>query len=384
MFKLIPRVRVNYTFKDIIRSTFTGRKCGRICERLRREICKYFGVGDVLLTSSGRGSIYMLLKYLPQTKVIIPAYTCKVVVEAALLAGKNVIFAPTSRKTFNISSLPPLDNNSIVIATHQYGLPCNIAEIVSACKKIGAVVIEDCAGSLGTRINGKLTGLFGDFAVFSFDSSKLINVPSKGGFIIAKDYHKLKDIEQINEIKACSFGYKFKHLTRGLIYILLKSGKIYRCFHFLTMDHRGRMQLDDHVKINVTLGEFYTHGFYDWQATIALRQFKHIDDLLIRRQQIYKYFDTNIKNDRLEKPAYFNNAACIRYAVLTKNKKEFYKKCVKHGVDLGFSFNSVACPPEWKEAQLISEDILNIPDYHNLSDKECQTIVTVVNSIKSW
>lgn len=384
MFRLIPRVRVNYTFYDIFRSIFTSRSNGRKCDCLRKEICKYFGVKDVLLTSSGRGSIYMLLKYLPQSTVIVPAYTCKVVVEAALLAGKKIIFAPTSRETFNISSLPPIDNNCIVIATHQYGLPCNMEDIALTCREAGAIVIEDCAGSLGTRINGKLTGLFGDFAVFSFDSSKLINVPSKGGFIIAKHYHDLKEIEKSNPMKSCSLGYKFKHLTRGFIYILLKSRILYRCFHYITMDRKGQIQLEDHARIDRNLGEFYTHNFYDWQATIALRQFKHIDELIIQRQKVYNYFDTHIKNVSIEKPNIFHDAVCIRYAVLTKNKKGFYKECVRRGVDLGFSFNSVACPPECKEEHMISEDILNIPAYYNLSETECKNITTVINSIKSW
>lgn len=381
---LIPRVRVNYTIGDLLIGLFSGRGKGQKCNCLRKEISKYFGVDNVLLTSSGRGSIYMLLKYLPQSKVIVPAYTCKVVIEAALLAGKDIVYAPTSRKTFNISSLPPLDNDCIVIATHQYGLPCDIKDIVATCKKVGAIVIEDCAGSLGTRINGKLTGLFGDFAVFSFDSSKLINVPSKGGFIIAKHYHNLKEIEKANPMKSCSLGYKFKHLTRGFIYVLLKSRILYRCFHYITMDRKGQIQLEDHVRIDRNLGEFYTHNFYDWQATIALRQFKHIDELIVRRQKVYNYFHAHIKNVNIEKPNIFHDAVCIRYAILTKNKKGFYKKCVKRGVDLGFSFNSLACPQEWMAEHEIAKDILNLPSYYNLTEKECKKIIDVVNSIESW
>jgi len=384
MFKLIPRVRVNYTFYDLIRSLFTGRGKGRKYESLRRQLCKYFGIEDVLLTSSGRCSIYMLLNYLPQSKVIVPAYTCKVVVEAALLAGKEVIYAPTSHKTFNISSLPMLDEDSIVMATHQYGLPCNIGYIVDTCKKAGALVIEDCAGSLGTRINGKLTGLFGDFAIFSFDSSKLISVPSKGGFIISKHPETLKEIAKATPMKSCSLGYKIKHLLRGGIYILLKSKIIYRCFHYITMERNGQMQLENHATINKNLSEFYTHGFYEWQAAIALRQLNNIDKIIRKRQKIYAYFNEHLKNPNLIKPKFCQDAVCIRYAILTKNKKGFYYECLNQGVDLGFSFNSVACPVEWEEEHMISEEIINLPSYYNLSEKECKKIVNVVNSTTSW
>lgn len=384
MVGLIPRVRVNYNLLDLIKALLAGRGIGRKYEQLRQTICAYFCIDDILLTSSGRSSIYMLLRYLPQSKVIVPAYTCKVVVEAALMAGKNIIYAPTSSKTFNISSLPDVDSDSIVIATHQYGLPCDIDRICDKCKKSGAIVIEDCAASLGTKINGKLTGLFGDFSIFSFDSSKMINVPSKGGFIIAKDVRLLKEIHQKTPTVSCSIMYKMKHLVRGGIYVALRSKHLYKIFHYITMGRNGKMQLDDHSGLDTTLGEFYTHGFYEWQAVIALRQFRQLDKYIAKRHQVYSYYSENIINPKIKRPIYEKEAACIRYALLVENKKEFYEECIKHGVDMGFSFNSIACPSEWTEEHMISDEILNLPYYYNLSEGEKKHIVQTINAIKSW
>lgn len=383
MFRLIPRVIVNYTIRDLLRGLVSGRGQGAKCERLRKSISQYFNIEDVLLTSSGRASIYMLLRYLPQSKVVIPAYTCKVVVEAAMMAGKKVIYAPTSRKTFNISSLPELDSDSIVIATHQYGLPCDIENICAECQKRGAVVIEDCAASLGTKTNGKLTGLFGDFAIFSFDSSKLITAPSKGGFIIAKNSKELSQISATTpQPETCSASYKIKHLLRGLIYVLLKSPFIYRCFHYLTMERKGQMQLEDHSGLNLTLSEFYTHGLYDWQAVIALRQFEKINNIIAKRELIYSRYNKGIVSRMIEKPPFVRDSACIRYSILVKDKKDFYNKCVRGGVDMGFSFNSIVCPQAWAEEHSISEDVLNVPFYYNLKEKEQSRIIKTINSIR--
>lgn len=80
-----------------------------------------------------------------------------------------------------------IDKDSVVIATHQFGNPCRIEEIQSLCRRTGAILIEDCAASLGTHIQGQPAGSFGDYAFFSFDSTKLVTVPSKGGFIIARE-----------------------------------------------------------------------------------------------------------------------------------------------------------------------------------------------------
>jgi len=96
MFALIPRVRVNYNLLDVFRALLTSStdEKGRIL--LRRKLSSFMGVEDVLLTSSGRCGLFMIFRYLPQKKVFIPDYTCMVVVEAALLAGKEIHFVETS------------------------------------------------------------------------------------------------------------------------------------------------------------------------------------------------------------------------------------------------------------------------------------------------
>lgn len=163
-FSLIPRAKVNYSFNILFRSLFVRENKDRYLKAL---LCEYFRVPDLLLTSSGRNSLYLLLNYLPQPKVVIPSYTCKVVSEAAVLAGKQIIYVDVAREDCNMTPTALdkiLDSDTIVIATHQYGNPCAIKEIQSLCARVGAVLIEDCAGSLGTTVDGVLTGLYGDYA----------------------------------------------------------------------------------------------------------------------------------------------------------------------------------------------------------------------------
>ena len=379
---MIPRVRVNYTFGQLLSAVFSSEKSFKYRKELKEEIARYFDTNGVLLTSSGRAGIYQVLCALSQKKVVVPAYTCMVVIEAAMLAKKEVLFAPTSRETFNMSSLPKIDADCIVIATHQYGIACDIDAISDACRKAGAVLVEDCAASLGSRVHGKLTGTFGDYAVFSFDSSKLVTVPSKGGFIIAKDPSELPRIEGSVPLLPCSVRYKLKHLCRGMIYLMLKNKWIYRCFHYLTMQRKGQMQLDDHGHLDLNLGEFYTHGFYEWQASIALPQFRALEQIIQKRQRIYKLYDDKISNPLINKPLYSNDNACIRYAIQVKNKKSFYEKCLSLGLDMGFSFNHIASPDDFVEEHNIAAEVLNVPYYYNLSEKETRHVVEVINKIK--
>ena len=377
--KLIPRVRVNYSFFDLICSLFVSERGQKHRNLLKEIISSIFKTNNILLTSSGRASIYLILRSLPQHKVVVPAYTCAVVVEAIKLAGKEVVYARTSSETFNITELPIIDNDTIVLATHQYGLACDIERIVEECHVNGALVIEDCAAALGTRINGKLAGLFGDYGIFSFDSSKMINVPSKGGFIISQN-HDLNIIKEGVSLKPSSLLYKLRHLCRGFVYCLIKPQWVYRLFHMIMLGEK--QQLESHDSEVIELGEFYTHGLYEWQAYIANKQMRHLDDIIKKRQYIYSYYDKYINNPIIQKPPFQIGAACIRYAILVNDKDSFYHKSLKEGVDYGFSFNHITTPTSFEEEHSIVERVLNVPFYYDLSKSEMQKVVDVINSVK--
>lgn len=382
MFALIPRVRVNYNLLDVFRAlfTFSTDEKGRI--QVRRKLSSFMGVEDVLLTSSGRCSLFMIFRYLPQKKVFIPDYTCMVVVEAALLAEKEIHFVETSNNTFNADRYEDVDNDSIVVATHQYGLPCDIERIVEQSHQKGAVVVEDCAAAFGSRVNKQLVGTFGDYAAFSFDPSKLINVPNKGGFVIAKDVSDLSKIEKCTPVQTNDFQYKLNSLKEGCIYCLLKNKWVYRVFHYLTMGRKKRMQLSEHTTPSTILDSYYTHGFSEWQAVFVNKQLDNINKILERRRSLFEKYDKAISNPLLEKPVYDKDAVCIRYTIRVKDKANVYTSCLNKGIDMGFSFNHIGAPNERIKAHKIASQILNIPYYYHLSDREAQKVIDVLNNLR--
>lgn len=377
---LIPRVRVNYTFIDIFKAIFTFESSETYRILLKNYLANFFNSKNILLTSSGRAGLYLILRALPQQKVFIPAYTCKVVKDAVLLANKQIFYLPTSPSTFNVDCIPDLDSNSILIATHQYGIPCEIDKLAKLCNASNAILVEDCAGSFGTKYKGQLTGTFGDYAFFSFDASKLINIPSKGGFILAKT-PSLMSLLSESDLQPSSLLYKTKHLLRGVVYCFVKHPILYRIFHYITMGRKQKMHISDESE-DLQMSSFYTHSFYEWQARIAYRQLLNIDNIIRRRDEIYRYYDSNIKNSSIQKPPYVEESVCIRYTIQSNKQKEIYLNSLKLGVDMGFSFNHIGAPDTFIVEHNIAKRILNIPFYYNLSDKEVAYVVKVINSIR--
>lgn len=379
---LLPRVRVIYTLCDLLKALCVSESGKRIRQECCNILADIYNKEKVLLTPSSRDAIYELLIRLPQKKVVIPLYTCMVVNEAVMLSGKEVVYAKSDLDTFNSTYLDCIDSDSIVLATHQYGLPCNIKEVADKCKEVGAVLIEDCATSLGTMVDGQMTGTFGDYAVISLNQSKTLTVPPFGGILIGKNADMLKEIEQTAEWHDGGLSFKIKGLIKGLAFVVSKNSIAYKLMHWLTIDRKGKLQRTEHEKPSEKKTDFYKVRFTEWQASILLTQLKKLDEILQKRKEVYAYYDAHINNPLLTKPVHYPNAVCTRYAVLADDRKAFYKKCVEQGVDMDFSHCSIGCPEEFTEEHAIAERILNLPFYYDMSEREMKKVVNIVNNIR--
>ncbi len=379
---LIPRVRVNYTFRDLLRAIFVSERNETARAECESVLSHYYNGEYVCLTPSGRDAIYEVLIRLPQNKVVIPAYTCMAVVEAVLLAGKEIVFSKTDNTTYNSVFIDCIEPGCIVLATHQYGFPCNIQKIAEKCKEQGAILIEDCAASIGTTIDGKKTGTFGDYAIVSFNASKMLNVPPVGGALIGKHKELIDRIKQDAGWMNNVFRFKSKSLIRGLVFVLTKNVFIYKIFHFIAIDSKGKLQLTEHEKPSEVKTDLYRYKFAEWQASILLKQLKKLDAIMEKRKELFSFYEKNISNPIIKKPIHDDSAVCCRYAIQVESRNDFYHQCVKQGVDMDFSHCSLGCPSSFIKEHQIASNVLNLPFDINLSNKELKQIVNVVNSIK--
>lgn len=382
-YRLIPNIKVSYNLRDLFAALFISSKSDKYVLCVSQTLSEMFGGRYVLMTSSGRSALYYILRYLPQNKVVIPAYTCDVVVEAALLAGKTVIFSHIDENTLNADNYTQLDSDCIVIATHQYGFPCRIKVICEECKQKGAVVVEDCAGAFGTVIDGQPVGTFGDFAIFSFNASKLINSPSTGGFLLAKnenDYNSLKDTIMF---KPCTLKYKAKNLLKAIGFCLDKNMFVH---YWLSKAIRH-----DSSKAHIAANQYcpksekqvgYRFGFYDWQAYVVLKQIRKLPELIKRRDELKKTYSDNLIP--FFQNCHFNRqGASIRYPVFLKNRDKIRLKARAMGIEVGFGFEHFVCPDNFEKELEIGKQIAYLPYSSHFRKKEINQIVKVLNQVSN-
>jgi dTDP-4-amino-4,6-dideoxygalactose transaminase len=151
------------------------------------------GKGDAVSFASGRMGFYALMKVMnigPGDEVILCGYTCSVMPNAVLRTGAKPVYSDIDSSTFgsSASSIKKCisSKTKLVVAQHSFGIPCEIDQIYQVCQLHNILLVEDCALTLGSTLNNKKVGTFGNAAIFSTDHSKPINTII-GGFIYSED-----------------------------------------------------------------------------------------------------------------------------------------------------------------------------------------------------
>ena len=189
------------------------------------------GIGHCIPTRSGRTGIIAAIKTLnlPRNAQIgVPLYCCPVVFKAIKAADCIPRFIDVDFSTCCMTSEDLFKKRSeidAIIAVHMFGNTCDIPSLQQAAPDIP--IIEDCAQSLGSKLNGRMVGLFGTIAVFSFRSGKYLSV-GEGGALFSSDPHiNLRLHELIKEMPAPSILKECMHV--GLTYIrsALRSKPLY-------------------------------------------------------------------------------------------------------------------------------------------------------------
>jgi dTDP-4-amino-4,6-dideoxygalactose transaminase len=373
---LIPRTRVNYTIWDIVVALVRRSRHGPWSRRLTGQLQDVYGI-EPLLTASGRGALYHLLEAIPHHHVIVPAYTCSAVHEAAMLAGKHIRCVDVPAGCCNTTAealTEDADGDSIIIATHQFGFPCDIKRVVAIAHAKGSYVVEDCAAALGATVDGQPVGTFGDASFFSFDCSKLVTVPLKGGFLVVQDSELRQRVVAASKkaMRVMSVLTKLRILTAGLVLRVIGHSSLYSLFHSLHFKMRGRVTAET-GKLATKLNDFYCLHLAEWQACIASKQFSRLDALVSQRRILFDRLLDKLSAAQVTLPKFGDRegSAPIRFPILIpEDKIFFYHELCKRGIDCSFSFTFLAPHTIGPHAKEIAEQILDLPFYHSLTLNE--------------
>lgn len=161
------------------------------CEK---ELADYTGHKYCVALNSCGSALMLLLKTtgLPQGgKVLSNAFTFGAVPSAIEHAGGKAVYVESTMDM--IIDLEDMDKKlqanpdcKHVLISHMRGKLADMAGIKKICDKYDAILLEDCAHSLGVMYDGKHSGHMGIACAVSSQSYKMIN-SGEGGFLLTDD-----------------------------------------------------------------------------------------------------------------------------------------------------------------------------------------------------
>jgi len=166
------------------------------------EVAAKVGIGHAAALVSGTAAIQMALKAAGVKQgdiVLCQSLTFSVTANPIIYENAIPVFVDSDYETWNMSpkyleeALIKYPSAKAVLVVHLYGLPANLDDIVSLCKKYNVALIEDAAESLGTTYKGKHTGTFGDYGIYSFNGNKIITT-SGGGMLVSNDSERIQKV----------------------------------------------------------------------------------------------------------------------------------------------------------------------------------------------
>lgn len=379
---MIPRSRPEAEYQDILRALFSRRAerddahrvlSGLLVKSLELESAPVF-------TASGRAALYLLFRALDLKRVYMPAYNCWVVLEAALLAGKEVEFFDVDYPRFGIrpDELARISRKpGIVVATHQFGFPEDVPGMQEQLAETGHTIVEDCAGSMFSRFHGEALGRRGMAAIYSFEATKLWTLFS-GGFVVSSDEDLVLRVRSLCESSATP-----RQGVADLIRLLLRRAQTEPAIYgtLLSIYLLFREPTEGGRQPSPQLGQEYRGGLGDRQALLGAMMADKTRLIAEHRRRLYDFYSNalaDVPGVAQIEPLPGSLVTPIRFPILVREdrKHDLYQRMRKDGIDLGFSYSyALGEAGRYPGAARFAGESLNLPVHTGVSLTTARRII---------
>jgi len=372
----IPLFKIYWDEEDIRMSNEAIRRgmfwaIGPNVEKFEDMLSRYIGTNYALVFNSGTSALHATLLAYGIGKgdeVIVPSFTFIATANAPLFVGAKPVFADIEEKTYGLDpqavekKITP--KTKAILPIHYGGCPGLIKELAQVAQKHNLLLIEDAAESLGAAVNGKKVGTFGDCAILSFCSNKVITT-GEGGAVITNStelYEKLK--------------------------LIRSHGRAETSNYFSTNEYMDY----------ITLG--YNFRMSDITAALGIAQLKKVDKIIKMRrenaaklskklrkiagvdvpnppdgfQHVYQLYTIRLKEGLGKRDALQTHLA--KKGIMAKiyfppvHFTHFYRKRLGHSLKLPVT-------------EKLSEEVLSLPMYPSLTEKEIDYIADAIADLFS-
>ena len=124
-----------------------------------------------------------------------------------------------------------------IVPMHTFGHPMRIEELCALADEWGIPVVEDAAEALGSSVQGKSCGTFGEIGVFSFNGNKTITCGGGGGGAMVTNDEALADwAKHLTTTAKIPHRWEFEHDEIGYNYRMPNLNAALACAQLKQLD----------------------------------------------------------------------------------------------------------------------------------------------------
>ena len=230
------------------------------------DLCNFTGVQAAAALSSGTSAIHLALILLgvkAGDEVICQSFTFSASANPIVYQGATPIFIDSESDTWNMcpkhlrlaieDRIAKGKKPKAIIPVHLYGMPANMKKIKGIANEFNIPIIEDAAEAIGSSIDNKACGSFGELGILSFNGNKIITT-SGGGALIGDNEDLIKKARFLaTQARDAAPHYQHSHI-----------GYNYRMSNVCAAIGRGQMEvLDDRIAQRRSNFEYYVNRLVD-------------------------------------------------------------------------------------------------------------------------
>ena len=184
-------IKLNELARSLMVSVISANQIGQSdnINQFEQKMAEFLGVKHFIAVANGTLADAVALailkyQYPERDEVIMPALTFVAQANAVYYNHLKPIFVDIDDDlNINPELIKPTDKTLCIFPTHLLGRPAKMNRILS----FGLPVVEDTCEALGSKLNGKFCGTFGDMGTVSFFVSHTITTGEGGGIATNND-----------------------------------------------------------------------------------------------------------------------------------------------------------------------------------------------------
>jgi perosamine synthetase len=334
-----------------------GEHCYEYIERFEAIFREHLGVKHAIATSSCTGAIHMGLAALgigSGDEVILGDSNWIASAAPIKYLGAKPVLVDVLADTWCLNpskveaAITP--RTKAIIAVHLYGNLCDMDALLALGRKRGIPVIEDAAEAIGSRWHSCRAGSMGAFGTFSFHGTKTLTT-GEGGMFVTQD---------------------------DVLYERV-----------LTLSNHGRARGQSRQYWPDVVG--FKYKMSNIQAAIGCAQMERINELIAGKRRVFSYYAEQFRDMPVRmnpEPAGTENGFWMPTIVVDEgvsfDREALLSAFKQDEIDGRVFFWPLSMLPmfERRPENVVSYGLykraINLPTYHDLSEKQMDTVVAKV------